>query len=90
MSKAKKSFARNMALARARVAELDRSDGDSAERRWASYPKDTRCELAVTLNTLWCALDAGLRHPGTDGAEYDALVMLEDLTGRTKLRSERN
>jgi hypothetical protein len=37
------------------------------------------------LKTIWAALDAGLRHPEC-GAQYDALVMLEDLTGRRQCR----
>jgi len=32
------------------------------------------------LSTIWSALDCGLRLPET-GSQYDALVMLEILTG---------
>lgn len=42
-----------------------------------------------SLGTIWAALDTGLRRPKS-GAQYDALVMLEDLTGRTSQRGTRN
>jgi hypothetical protein len=83
------TFEENMALARKRVADMDAIDGDSSENRRACAPADKRSPLSLTLNTIWCALEAGLRCPGT-GAEYDALVMLEDLTGRASRRSNRN
>jgi len=57
------TFDEQMAIARARVAALDKIDGGDRE-----------------LSTIWSALDCGLRLPET-GSQYDALVMLEILTG---------
>lgn len=67
------SFEGEMALARRRVDRMDKVDGFK--------PRDP--------NTIWCALEAGLRCPET-GSQYDALVMLEDLTGRFTSKTKRN
>lgn len=39
------------------------------------------------LNTIYCALHAGLLNPECK-SQFDALVMLEDLTGRSERRNQ--